>query len=160
MRSLRRSADALTPDGRFVLVEYDAEHGNPYVPYPISFKRWQRVAVAAGFASPACCTASQAASWARSTEPSAHVAPESDAPAYDQGERMRLPAGLSCEQAASAALPPINPAAARKLRRGTRVRAILAIRASRLSFATCSLLHEDQGRAQAHLSRRLERDGV
>ena len=43
---------ALAPGGRFVLVEYDADHGNPWVPHPISFARWQRLAPAAGFADP------------------------------------------------------------------------------------------------------------
>jgi ubiquinone/menaquinone biosynthesis C-methylase UbiE len=42
----------LAPEGRLVLVEYDAEHGNPYVPHPISFRRWQLLAPAAGFADP------------------------------------------------------------------------------------------------------------
>ncbi len=42
----------LAPGGRLVLVEYDAEHGNPYVPHPISFRRWQLLAPAAGFADP------------------------------------------------------------------------------------------------------------
>lgn len=42
----------LAPDGRLMLVEYDAEHGNPYVPHPISFRRWQQLAPAAGFAPP------------------------------------------------------------------------------------------------------------
>jgi SAM-dependent methyltransferase len=44
--------DALAPGGRFVLVEYDADRGNPWVPHPISFARWQRLAPAAGFADP------------------------------------------------------------------------------------------------------------
>lgn len=35
-----------------VLVEYDAERGNPWVPHPISFRRWQELAPAAGFAGP------------------------------------------------------------------------------------------------------------
>jgi SAM-dependent methyltransferase len=43
---------ALAPGGRIVLVEYDADHGNPYVPHPISFRRWQRLAPAAGFTAP------------------------------------------------------------------------------------------------------------
>jgi ubiquinone/menaquinone biosynthesis C-methylase UbiE len=42
----------LTPGGRLILVEYDADHGNPYVPHPISFKRWESLAIAAGFAPP------------------------------------------------------------------------------------------------------------
>jgi ubiquinone/menaquinone biosynthesis C-methylase UbiE len=43
---------ALSPDGRFVLVEYDADRGNPWVPHPISFERWRREAPAHGFAEP------------------------------------------------------------------------------------------------------------
>lgn len=42
----------LVPGGRLVLVEYDAEHGNPYVPHPISFHRWQQLAPRAGFSPP------------------------------------------------------------------------------------------------------------
>jgi ubiquinone/menaquinone biosynthesis C-methylase UbiE len=43
---------ALRPGGRLVLVEYDADRGNPWVPHPISFARWTRVAPAAGFDAP------------------------------------------------------------------------------------------------------------
>ncbi len=32
----------LRPAGRLVLVEYGADHGNPYVPYPLSFATWSR----------------------------------------------------------------------------------------------------------------------
>jgi ubiquinone/menaquinone biosynthesis C-methylase UbiE len=42
----------LAPGGRLVLVEYDADHGNPYVPHPISFARWGGLARAAGLAEP------------------------------------------------------------------------------------------------------------
>jgi ubiquinone/menaquinone biosynthesis C-methylase UbiE len=35
--------------GRLVLVEYDTDHGNPWVPYPLSFETWRTVAAAAGF---------------------------------------------------------------------------------------------------------------
>ena len=42
----------LAPGGRLVVVEYDADHGNPWVPHPFSFATWQRRAVAAGFAAP------------------------------------------------------------------------------------------------------------
>ena len=49
---LERIAAALAPGGRFVLVEYDADHGNPWVPHPISFATWRRLAPAAGFADP------------------------------------------------------------------------------------------------------------
>ncbi len=39
----------LRPGGRLVLVEYDTDRGNHWVPYPLSFKTWQRVASEAGF---------------------------------------------------------------------------------------------------------------
>ena len=43
---------ALGPGGRLVLVEYDADRGNPWVPHPVSFAAWQRLAPAAGFDQP------------------------------------------------------------------------------------------------------------
>jgi len=39
----------LAPGGRFVLVEYDADRGNPWVPHPVSYARWERLAAANGF---------------------------------------------------------------------------------------------------------------
>src|SRR5437762_6121898 len=39
----------LAPGGRFVLVEYDTDRGNGWVPYPISYTTWLAVAPAAGF---------------------------------------------------------------------------------------------------------------
>ena len=44
--------DRLRPGGRLVLVEYDADRGNPWVPYPISFQRWTAIAQLAGFDAP------------------------------------------------------------------------------------------------------------
>jgi ubiquinone/menaquinone biosynthesis C-methylase UbiE len=38
----------LRPGGRFVVVEYDADHGNPWVPHPFSYPSWERLAAAAG----------------------------------------------------------------------------------------------------------------
>jgi hypothetical protein len=35
-----------------VIVEYDSDKGNPYVPHPISFQRWGSIAPAAGFTVP------------------------------------------------------------------------------------------------------------
>ena len=43
---------ALAPVGRLVLVEYDADRGNQWVPFPVSFDRWSVLAPAAGFARP------------------------------------------------------------------------------------------------------------
>jgi SAM-dependent methyltransferase len=48
----RHVLDMLRPGGRFVLVEYDADRGNPWVPHPLSFTTWQTMAVAAGFDEP------------------------------------------------------------------------------------------------------------
>jgi ubiquinone/menaquinone biosynthesis C-methylase UbiE len=39
----------LKPGGRFVLVEYDADRGNLWVPHPISYTTWLAVAPGAGF---------------------------------------------------------------------------------------------------------------
>jgi len=39
----------LKPGGTFVLVEYDVDRGNLWVPYPIGFTTWIAVAPAAGF---------------------------------------------------------------------------------------------------------------
>ena len=44
--------ERLVPGGRLVLVEYDSDHGNPYVPHPISLSIWQSMAPAAGFTEP------------------------------------------------------------------------------------------------------------
>jgi SAM-dependent methyltransferase len=38
----------LRPGGRFVLVEYDSDHGNRWVPFPLSFRTWTTVAAEAG----------------------------------------------------------------------------------------------------------------
>jgi ubiquinone/menaquinone biosynthesis C-methylase UbiE len=45
---LRAAIDALGPDGRFVLVEYGADRGNPWVPWPISYARWVELAERVG----------------------------------------------------------------------------------------------------------------
>ena len=50
--TLRAIRFSLVPGGRLVIVEYDADRGNPWVPHPFSFERWQPEAVRAGFAEP------------------------------------------------------------------------------------------------------------
>ena len=45
---LARVVGHLRPGGRFILVEYDADHGSPWVPHPISSRRWEQLAEAAG----------------------------------------------------------------------------------------------------------------
>jgi SAM-dependent methyltransferase len=42
----------LALDGRLVVVEYDADRGNPWVPHPFSFRRWSTLAPEAGFEPP------------------------------------------------------------------------------------------------------------
>jgi ubiquinone/menaquinone biosynthesis C-methylase UbiE len=38
----------LRPGARIVVVEYDSDSGNPWVPYPFSFRTWQSIAAGAG----------------------------------------------------------------------------------------------------------------
>ena len=41
--------ELLRPNGHLVVVEYDADHGNPWVPYPFSFETWRDRARDAGY---------------------------------------------------------------------------------------------------------------
>ena len=45
---VRSLAAHLRPGGAFVVVEYDADRGNPWVPHPFSYPSWERLVVAAG----------------------------------------------------------------------------------------------------------------
>jgi ubiquinone/menaquinone biosynthesis C-methylase UbiE len=45
---LARLLAHLRDGGRFVLVEYDTDHGNPWVPQPISYGSWERLAAQVG----------------------------------------------------------------------------------------------------------------
>jgi len=45
---IRALAAYLRPAGRFVVVEYDADRGNPWVPHPFSYPSWERIAASAG----------------------------------------------------------------------------------------------------------------
>jgi SAM-dependent methyltransferase len=47
--TLRLIHDYLQPAGRFILVEYNTDRGNPWVPYPLSYPTWQSLAQRAGF---------------------------------------------------------------------------------------------------------------
>jgi ubiquinone/menaquinone biosynthesis C-methylase UbiE len=46
---LRLIRTYLKPEGRFILVEYNIDRGNPWIPYPISYPRWERLAEENGF---------------------------------------------------------------------------------------------------------------
>ncbi|TME52038.1 MAG: class I SAM-dependent methyltransferase [Chloroflexi bacterium] len=39
----------LSPGGRLIVVEYGANRGNPWVPHPFSYERWEQMAAEAGF---------------------------------------------------------------------------------------------------------------
>lgn len=49
---LARVRSLLKPDAPLLLVEYDADRGNQWVPYPLSFATWRRFAVDCGFDEP------------------------------------------------------------------------------------------------------------
>ncbi|HTP03091.1 MAG TPA: class I SAM-dependent methyltransferase [Anaerolineales bacterium] len=53
---LRYFGSFLKPGGMFLLVEYNVDSGNPWVPYPLSFQTWQRLAKEAGFTEPRLLT--------------------------------------------------------------------------------------------------------
>ena len=46
---LRLVGGYLRPAGRLVLVEYDTDHGTPWVPFPLSFRSWMTLAAEPGF---------------------------------------------------------------------------------------------------------------
>ena len=50
--AVRGLAASLRPGGRFVVVEYDADRGNPWVPHPFSARTWVDLAVEAGLEPP------------------------------------------------------------------------------------------------------------
>jgi SAM-dependent methyltransferase len=39
----------LRPGGKLVIVEYGTDRGNPWVPHPFSYERWEKMAAQAGF---------------------------------------------------------------------------------------------------------------
>lgn len=43
-----RLHESLRPGARILVVEYDSDSGNPWVPYPFSFRTWQREAAELG----------------------------------------------------------------------------------------------------------------
>jgi ubiquinone/menaquinone biosynthesis C-methylase UbiE len=46
---LERLRDCLTATGRLILVEYDTDRGNHWVPYPLAYPTWEQLARDAGF---------------------------------------------------------------------------------------------------------------
>ena len=45
---LRAAIDTLRPSGRFMIVEYGSDRGNPWVPWPIGYARWAELAARVG----------------------------------------------------------------------------------------------------------------
>lgn len=45
---LRAILPAIRPGGRFLLIEYGADRGNPWVPWPLSYASWERLAETVG----------------------------------------------------------------------------------------------------------------
>jgi SAM-dependent methyltransferase len=39
----------LRPGGKLIVVEYGTDQGNPWVPHPFSYRRWERMAAQSGF---------------------------------------------------------------------------------------------------------------
>jgi ubiquinone/menaquinone biosynthesis C-methylase UbiE len=39
----------IKPGGRLIIVEYGSDRGNPWVPYPLTYPQWEKVAARAGF---------------------------------------------------------------------------------------------------------------
>ena len=46
---LAHIAALLRPGGRLILVEYDADRGNPWVPHPLAYPTWAALAARSGF---------------------------------------------------------------------------------------------------------------
>jgi ubiquinone/menaquinone biosynthesis C-methylase UbiE len=46
---LARVHEMLRPGGRLIVVEYGSDRGNPWVPHPFSYERWEQMAAGAGF---------------------------------------------------------------------------------------------------------------
>jgi len=51
-KTLRHVRSFLKPDGLLLLIEYNADSGNPWVPYPLTFETWRGVAMRVGFNEP------------------------------------------------------------------------------------------------------------
>lgn len=48
---LKLACSYLRPGGHFILVEYNVDRGNPWVPYPLAYPTWERLSLQQSFAS-------------------------------------------------------------------------------------------------------------
>jgi ubiquinone/menaquinone biosynthesis C-methylase UbiE len=46
---LARVREMLRPGGSLIVVEYGSDRGNPWVPHPFTYERWEQMAAGAGF---------------------------------------------------------------------------------------------------------------
>lgn len=46
---LARVKSMIRPGGKLIVVEYGSDRGNPWVPHPFSFGKWEQMATEAGF---------------------------------------------------------------------------------------------------------------
>ena len=53
---LRHISSFLKPGGALLLVEYNVDRGNPWVPHPLSFETFRDLAPQAGFSKPRLLT--------------------------------------------------------------------------------------------------------
>jgi ubiquinone/menaquinone biosynthesis C-methylase UbiE len=47
--ALARIRSYLKPEGRLLMVEYNSEQGNLWVPYPLAYPTWERLSLESGF---------------------------------------------------------------------------------------------------------------
>jgi ubiquinone/menaquinone biosynthesis C-methylase UbiE len=52
VKALQHIRSFLKPGGKLIVIEYNVDSGNPWVPYPFSFNSFRRLATQAGFAEP------------------------------------------------------------------------------------------------------------
>ena len=84
---LRRWRDYLKPEGRLVVVEYDADSGNRWAPYPMSYAAFREMARAAGFTEPALLGSRPSRWLGRIYSALTRPAPATIAPSEEPGER-------------------------------------------------------------------------
>lgn len=49
---IKQMLSLIKPEGKLIIVEYNADHGNIWVPYPFSFKTLETIAKETGFSEP------------------------------------------------------------------------------------------------------------
>jgi len=60
---LKNIMKTLKPQGTLLIVEYDIEEGNHFVPYPLSFASFESIAASAGFEPPRLLATAESKYW-------------------------------------------------------------------------------------------------